>query len=129
MVVPPPTGRKGFQLEVAEVFQDVTLAARDMAAVVEHRHLRIVNMCGGGRPLVVGVQYQLRIDETVFFLLRIQTVLLHALHAIATAAWPLADDIQKNSVGIEEQGDDLFNLFAKVVEIRRIETHVPEAGL
>ena len=126
VVVAPAAGRQRFKFEVAEVLENLGVAHRHMAGVVEDRHLRIAAPGGGGAPLVVFEQHLPRIGEAVLRLGRIESFRLHSRHAVFAAAGALRNDVEEDPVRVGEERHGLFDLAAEVVQIGGVEAEFRE---
>ena len=127
MVIAPAAGRQGFQLQMAEIRQDVTISGGHIAAVVENRHIRVERTRGGSRALIIFQQSPSGKLFAVFRIEGIVSLFRHILHAPLAAAGRLADDINENAVRIGEEMHRLLNHAAEIVQIGSIEAEFLES--
>jgi len=129
MVVSPSAGRERLELQMREVLQQITASGRNVAGVVENRHVGIDGRRGGGRLLVVAPD---RVRGRLLPVLRlrgVEAVRLHPVHAPLAAALAFADDVEEDAVAAWVPFHDFADLGAEVVEIGRVEAHLVEARL
>ena len=104
-------------------------SARNVAAIVEDRHVRAERLRGlSGQPIVF-LKGETRGLLAILLFERVEPVGLHEFQAPTGAGLILAYDIEENAVTIRKKTHRLADLLAEIVEIRAVKIHHMKARL
>ena len=127
VVVAPAAGGERLELKMAKIGKDVVASARDVAGVVDDRHVRAERLGRlSGEPVVL-LQGQTGGFPAVILLLGVESVRLHEVEAPAPARLTLVDDVEEDAVAVGKEPHCLTDLGAEVVQIGAVEVHHVEA--
>ena len=130
VIITPAAGWQGFEFQMAEVRQQVSVARFQQSAIVVKDREAGIDATGCFRRTPEIFQQGASCEtQTVLFLFRIISLSCHIPHAVRTAALPLRNDIKEHAVGIREKLIGLLDQAAEIIQIRGIEAELFETGL